>query len=186
MYVAWSGAAAPLDECLQHLRAGGLGQSGQLDQRVGGVGRAAFGPDPDQDNPFEAKLPILHLGDIGELGGQPGDPAQRIALGELEVAVGVGVGVAIVAVTVGEVEVVSIHSGVEINIVTRLASGSVVIHPFDRGTVACKPHVHYTRAARQRFAAGRVGAAGTTFRRRDSFPPSGRASAADRARSFRA
>ena len=33
---------------------------------------------------LQAQLPVLDLGDVGELGGQPGDPAQRLAVGQVE------------------------------------------------------------------------------------------------------
>ena len=82
-------AAAALDQRLEHLRAGGLGQRGQLGQRVLRVGDGALGPDADQHDPLEAQLAVLDLGDVGELGGQTGDAAQRVALGEFEIASGV-------------------------------------------------------------------------------------------------
>ena len=52
-------------------------------QRVLGVLRGALGPDPDQHDPLEAQLPVLDLGDVLELGGQAGDPAQRLPVGEV-------------------------------------------------------------------------------------------------------
>ena len=45
---------------------------------------AALGPDADEHDALEAQLPVLDLGDVGELGGEPGDAAQRAALLEVE------------------------------------------------------------------------------------------------------
>jgi hypothetical protein len=85
------GVAAPLDQPLEYLRARGLGEGGQLGQGVLRVGGGTFGPDADQDHPFEAELAVLDLGDVGQFGGQPGDPAQRVPLFELEIPVGIDV-----------------------------------------------------------------------------------------------
>ena len=41
----------------------------------------ARGPDADQHHPLEAQLPVLDLGDVLELGGEPGDTAQRLPVG---------------------------------------------------------------------------------------------------------
>ena len=79
------GLVAALDQALEHLGAGGLGQRGQLGQAGVGVGGAAVGPDADQHDALEAQLPVLDLGDVGELGGQAGDPAQRGAVFEVRV-----------------------------------------------------------------------------------------------------
>ncbi len=38
----------------------------------------------DQDHPFQPQLAIFDLGDVGELGGQAGDPPQRLTLLQLE------------------------------------------------------------------------------------------------------
>ena len=65
-------------------RAGGLGERRQLGQRVLGVLRRALGPDADEDDALEAQLAVLDLGDVLQLGGQTGDPAQRLAVGEVE------------------------------------------------------------------------------------------------------
>ena len=70
------GFVAALDHALEHLRAGGLGQCGQLGQARVGVGGAAVGPNTDQHNTFQAKLAVLDLGDVGEFGGQSGDAPQ--------------------------------------------------------------------------------------------------------------
>jgi len=69
-----------------------------------------------------------------------------MALGELEVAVGI----AHVAIVVSQFQVVAVErSVVEVNIVAGLSPVSVISHLFDRGTLACRPHAHYTRAALQ-------------------------------------
>ena len=47
---------------------------------------AALGPDADQHDAFEPQLAVLDLGDVGELGGQAGDAAQRAAVFEVELA----------------------------------------------------------------------------------------------------
>ena len=49
----------------------------------------ALGPDADQDDPLEAQLAVLDLGDVFEFGRQAGDPAQRRTLGPFQLA-GVG------------------------------------------------------------------------------------------------
>ena len=74
------GLVAALADRLEHLRAGGLGQRGELGERAVGVGLGALGPDTDQHDALEAQLPVLDLGDVGELGGEPGDAAERAAL----------------------------------------------------------------------------------------------------------
>ncbi len=91
-----SGRSAALHEALEHLGAGGLGERGQLGHRVLGVDGGALGPDADQDDPLEPELAVFDLGDVGELGGQAGDPAQRLAVDPVElVAVEVVGGVAV-------------------------------------------------------------------------------------------
>ena len=64
--------------------------------RVLGVVDGALGPDADEHDALQAQLAVLDLGDVLELGGQPGDAAQRRALLEVE----------LVAVEGGEVAVV--------------------------------------------------------------------------------
>ena len=64
---------------LEHLRAGRLGQRGELGERPVGVDLGALGPHPDQHDPLQAQLPVLDLGDVGELGGEAGHAAQRPA-----------------------------------------------------------------------------------------------------------
>ena len=68
MYVAGSGRLPALVDRVEHLRAGGLGEQRELGHRVLGVRDRALGPDPDQDDPLEAELAVLDLGDVLELG----------------------------------------------------------------------------------------------------------------------
>ena len=76
---------APLDQPFEHLRAGGLGERGELDQGVLRVRGAALGPHPDQDHPFEAQLAVFDLGDVGEFGGQAGDAPQGVPLFQFKI-----------------------------------------------------------------------------------------------------
>ena len=78
------GRVASLDEGLEDLRAGRLGEGGELPEAVLGVGRGAVGPDADEDDAFEADLAVLDLGDVLELGREAGDPAERLTLLEDE------------------------------------------------------------------------------------------------------
>ena len=41
-------------------------------------------PQPGQHDPLQAQLPVLDLGDVLELGRQAGDPAQRLAVSQVE------------------------------------------------------------------------------------------------------
>ena len=82
------GTVAALDEALEHLRAGGLGERRQLGHARLGLRGGALGPDADEHHALEAQLAVLDLGDVGEFGGQPGDPAQRAAVLELHFADG--------------------------------------------------------------------------------------------------
>src|SRR5260221_375822 len=70
--------AAAVDQAVQDLRSRGLGQPGQLTQRVLGRGQGAVRPDPHQDPPLQPQRAVLDLGDVLELGGQPGYPAQCV------------------------------------------------------------------------------------------------------------
>ena len=71
---------AALQQPVEHLRARRLGQRGELAQRHLGLGGVAARLEPDQHDPLQAQLPVLDLGDVGELGGQARDAAQRGAL----------------------------------------------------------------------------------------------------------
>ena len=82
------GRLPALVDRLEHLGAGGLGEQRELGHRVLGVLDGAVGPDADQHHPLEAQLAVLDLADVLELGGQAGDPAQRVPLGELHRADG--------------------------------------------------------------------------------------------------
>ena len=78
------GLVAALDQALEHLRAGGLGERGELGHAGLGVGGAAFGPHADQHDALQPQLPVLDLGDVGEFGRQTGHAAQRRAVFEGE------------------------------------------------------------------------------------------------------
>ncbi len=80
------GLLAALREGVEHLRARCLGEQLELGQRVVGVLDGALGPDPDEHDTLESQLAVLDLGDVLELGREPGDPAQSMALLELVVA----------------------------------------------------------------------------------------------------
>ncbi len=79
-------AAAPLDEALQHLGAGGLGEPRQFDQGRLGLLDRSLCPHSDQDHALQAQAAVLDLGDVGEFGGQPGHAAQSGAVGQFQVA----------------------------------------------------------------------------------------------------
>ena len=74
---------AALNQAVQHLGAGGLGQRGQLTQGVFGVLDGAFGPQAGQHHAFQAQLTVLDLGDVLQLGGKVSYSAQGAALGEV-------------------------------------------------------------------------------------------------------
>src|SRR5690606_6781352 len=85
---------AALDDAVEHLGPGRLGERRELAQRdlglLGRRGRAvlarvgAGAPDPDEHDPLEAQLPVLDPGDALALARPPGDAAQRAALREVE------------------------------------------------------------------------------------------------------
>ena len=64
-----------LHDAFEHLGTRGLGEAGEFGHRGVGVRGRALGPHPDEHDPLEAQLPVLDLGDVLELGGQPGDTA---------------------------------------------------------------------------------------------------------------
>ena len=82
------GLLSALDERVEHLRAGRLGEQLELGERVLGVLGGALGPDADEDDPLEPQLAVLDLGDVLELGREAGDAAQGLAFVELEVVGG--------------------------------------------------------------------------------------------------
>ena len=94
-----SGFGAALDDPVEDLRAGGLGEGGEFAQRVLGVGEGAFGPEAGQDDALKAQLPVFDLGDVFEFGGQPGRAAQGVPF--LEVLL-VAVEVAVFLVQAGD------------------------------------------------------------------------------------
>ena len=78
-----------LDQPVENLGARCFGEPSELDQRVLRVHDRAGRPHSDEDDPLEAQLPVLDLGDVCEFGGQPGHPPQRLAIGKLVAAGGV-------------------------------------------------------------------------------------------------
>jgi len=82
------GSAAALDQPFEHLRAGRLGQGRQLCEGVLGVLLRALGPHSDQNDPLQSELAVLDLGDVGQLGGEAGDPPQRLPLRQFDLAGG--------------------------------------------------------------------------------------------------
>ena len=72
-----------LDNTVQHLGAGCLGQRCQLPQGIVGVVGRAFGPETGEDNALQAQLPVLNLGDVLKLGRQTRYTAQGAAFGEV-------------------------------------------------------------------------------------------------------
>ena len=117
------GPAAPLEDVVEHLRAGGLGEQRELGHGVLGVLDRALGPHADEHDPLQAELPVLDLGDVLELGTQPGDPAELVALGQVLLAgrqvVG-GLGVRLVGVAADEVVVVPVGGLVERGVETEV------------------------------------------------------------------
>ena len=79
------GTVTALDQPFEDVRAGRLGQPGQLAEGVLRLDKGAGRPDADEYHPFQAELPVLDLADVREFGGEAGDPAQRIAFLEVEV-----------------------------------------------------------------------------------------------------
>ena len=78
---------AALDQTFQHLRTRGLGEKLELQEGVFGVDRRTRGPDADEDDPLKPQLAVFDLGDVLELRGEPGHPAQGLALGQIHLAV---------------------------------------------------------------------------------------------------
>ena len=74
------GVRPPLQEPVEHARTGRLGEGGELAHRVLGVVLRALRVHADEHDVLEAELPVLDLGDVLELGGEPADTAERRAL----------------------------------------------------------------------------------------------------------
>ena len=88
--VPGSGFCAALDDPVEDLRAGGLGEGGEFAERVLGVGEGAFGPEAGQHDALEAQLPVFDFGDVFEFGGQPGGAAQGVPFLEVLLVAVVG------------------------------------------------------------------------------------------------
>jgi len=69
----------PLQQAVQHLRPGRLGEGGEFAERDLGVVHAARGPQAHEDHALEPQLPVLDLGDVLEFRGQAGDAPQGAA-----------------------------------------------------------------------------------------------------------
>ena len=69
-------SVASLDQALEDLRSGGLGQQLEFGDGILSAHLAAGGPDADQHDALQEQLAVLDLGDVGQLGRHPGDSAQ--------------------------------------------------------------------------------------------------------------
>jgi hypothetical protein len=76
---------AALNQSLQNVRAGGLGQPGQLIEGVLRLDQCARRPYADEHDALQTQLPIFDFADVREFGGESGDPAQRVAVAEIEI-----------------------------------------------------------------------------------------------------
>jgi hypothetical protein len=77
------GRGTALQEAVEHDGARGLGEGRELAHAVLGVVDGPLRVHADQHDVLEAQLPVLDLGDVLELGREPGDPAQRLTVGAL-------------------------------------------------------------------------------------------------------
>src|SRR5699024_4613227 len=85
------GVVAPLEDAVEDLGAGGLGQGREFLQAGLGLLHVAGGVQAGQDHALQAQLAVLDLGDVLELGGQPGHAPQGLAVGQVQLlAVGLG------------------------------------------------------------------------------------------------
>ncbi len=71
---------AALQNAVEHDGSGGLGEGGELTEGVLGILLGALRMHAHEHHVLEPQLPVLDLGDVLELGGQPGHAAQRRAL----------------------------------------------------------------------------------------------------------
>jgi hypothetical protein len=78
------GTVAALDQPLEHLGAGGLGQRSELGEGVLRIRGRSLGPDTDEHDPLEAQLAVFDLGDVLQLGRQAGDAPQTLPGLEVE------------------------------------------------------------------------------------------------------
>ena len=86
------GVRAALQHAVEHDGARGLGERGELAQRVLGVVLRALRVHADEHHVLEAQLAVFDLGDVFELGREPGHTAQRGTLFAIPlIAVGVAV-----------------------------------------------------------------------------------------------
>ena len=98
---------APLQQTVHDLGTGGLRERRELTQRVLRIGQGPAREQTRQADALEPQLPVLDLGDVLELGGQPGDTAQRVTFGEvLLIAVGFDVDVVLVRELTGAAQVI--------------------------------------------------------------------------------
>src|SRR4051794_1243209 len=136
------GLVAALVDRVEDLRAGGLGEGGQLGHGVLGVLDRTVGPDPDQDDPLQPELAVLDLADVLELGAEPGHPAQGVPLGEVLLAGGqlgvVHVEVAVVGVPRLPGGVVGVVGGVDV--VLEVPAGRLVQRGIEGEVFACVRH----------------------------------------------
>src|SRR6185312_11556837 len=64
------GLVAALDHAVEHERARGLREGGELREGVVRVPRGPRGPHADEYDPLKAQLAVLDLGDVLEFGGE--------------------------------------------------------------------------------------------------------------------
>lgn len=78
------GLVAALDHAVEHQRARGLREGGELREGVLRVLCGPRGPDADEHDPLQTELAVLDLGDVLEFGGEARHAAQGRALGAVE------------------------------------------------------------------------------------------------------
>ena len=77
-----------LDDAVEHLCPRRFTQCGKLFEGIFGLKSGAFRIDPDEDNFFEAKLPIFNFGNVLELGGEPTNAPKCLAFLQVHIAGG--------------------------------------------------------------------------------------------------